>query len=447
MMKDTLHLRAPGNWINDPNGFIYYKGNYHLFYQYFPYAPRWGTMHWGHAVSKDLIHWEHKGIALFPTKEYDRNGIFSGSALEVDGKLYLYYSAIQYLETDPEDVHNTIEDRYLTSQAMLISEDGEHFDNWNAKRQIIPIITDCGCGDAKDTRDPKVWKEGDNYYLILGSTHYREQGRVLFYQSKDALNWRYQGQCQTEYMGNIMECPDLFRVGGQYVFIGSPMNILNDGLEYSAHAVCTLADFTKDNCTLHLSDECQYMDYGLDFYAPQSNVDEAGRRTVIGWMRMPKPVKREEDTRGAWNGMMSLPRLVEIRDGHICFPMHPSVNDFFDRQVEEKEALAAFQERKTIRMKTTIRNGEQLDIGGYRISLKDGILKTDRSRVFIEDEKYRMQAQLPKAFDACRLDILVDTDIIEIFVNEGEYVISHIVYELGDDWDGRIEEFFLSDEV
>ena len=143
MIKDTLHLRAPGNWLNDPNGFIYYKGKYHLFYQYFPYAPIWGTMHWGHAVSEDLVHWEHQGIALFPSKEYDRNGVFSGSAIEVDGKLYLYYSAVQYLRPDPENIHQTLGDSYLTSQAMLVSEDGTHFDNWNNKSQIIPVIADC----------------------------------------------------------------------------------------------------------------------------------------------------------------------------------------------------------------------------------------------------------------------------------------------------------------
>ena len=85
MIRDDLHLRAPGNWLNDPNGFIYYKGEYHLFYQHFPYAPRWGTMHWGHAVSPDLVHWKHLGVALFPTKDYDQNGVFSGTALEADG--------------------------------------------------------------------------------------------------------------------------------------------------------------------------------------------------------------------------------------------------------------------------------------------------------------------------------------------------------------------------
>ena len=104
MNKDIIHLKAPGNWINDPNGFIYYKGNYHLFYQYFPYAPSWGTMHWGHAVSKDLVSWEHLGVALFPTKYEDQNGCFSGSAVEYDGKMYLYYTGVHYNKPDPNNI-------------------------------------------------------------------------------------------------------------------------------------------------------------------------------------------------------------------------------------------------------------------------------------------------------------------------------------------------------
>ena len=103
MKRQTLHLKAPDNWINDPNGFIYYKGYYHLFYQYFPYEPRWGTMHWGHAVSRDLVTWEHKGLALYPTTRADQNGCFSGSAIEEDGKLYLVYTGVRYEVVNPDD--------------------------------------------------------------------------------------------------------------------------------------------------------------------------------------------------------------------------------------------------------------------------------------------------------------------------------------------------------
>lgn len=112
MIKNTIHLKAPGNWINDPNGFIYYKGMYHLFYQYFPYLPRWGTMHWGHAVSRDLVHWEHQGIALFPTRYEDRNGCFSGSAVEQDGRMYIYYTGVRYTRQNPLDIHECMEDNF-----------------------------------------------------------------------------------------------------------------------------------------------------------------------------------------------------------------------------------------------------------------------------------------------------------------------------------------------
>ena len=95
-MKNRLHVKAPGNWVNDPNGMIYYKGQYHLFYQHFPYAPRWGTMHWGHAVSPDLIHWEHVGVALFPSLSEDQNGCFSGSAVEENGVMHLFYTGVHY---------------------------------------------------------------------------------------------------------------------------------------------------------------------------------------------------------------------------------------------------------------------------------------------------------------------------------------------------------------
>ena len=178
MTKQELHLRAPGNWINDPNGFIYSKGRYHLFYQFFPYAPVWGTMHWGHAVSDDLIHWEHLGVALFPTKDYDQNGVFSGSALEKDGEMYLYYSAVKYLESDRENIHMAKDNRFETSQAMVISKDGIHFDNWKDKKQIIPVNQNEDQAHPTHTRDPKVWKDGDTYYMVLGSTYREEVGRA-----------------------------------------------------------------------------------------------------------------------------------------------------------------------------------------------------------------------------------------------------------------------------
>ena len=153
-----IYVKPENCWINDPNGFIYYKGEYHLFCQCFPYGPRWGRMHWYHMVSKDLVNWEKKGIALFPSKTDDRSGCFSGSAIEENGKMYLYYTGVNYLKENPEDINLCSDEQFVSAQLRLISEDGVHFDNIKDKKTVIPVIQDSKMGDARHTRDPKVCK-------------------------------------------------------------------------------------------------------------------------------------------------------------------------------------------------------------------------------------------------------------------------------------------------
>lgn len=404
MRQDFLHLKAPENWINDPNGFIYFKGRYHLFYQHFPYAPMWGTMYWGHAVSDDLVHWSHEKIALFPTKDYDRNGVFSGSAVEKDGKMYLYYTANRYLKEQDENIH-VADGEYEESQVMIISEDGFHFDNWNGKKQIIPVIRDDETADSMDTRDPKVWEENGVYYMILGSTYKHEIGR------------------------------------------------------------------------LELEANYSLIDYGGDFYAQQTNLDKDGRRVMIGWIRMPEAVTgmksskaavffeqnsdREENEREKitqstdknhlkksdksqllteerviWNGMMSLPRVVEVENGQVRFRVHPNVRKGLSRSLSSQDALRS---SNPFCIKTTLQNGDCLDIGGYQISMKDGTICTDRTRVFPHTDSKKLHCQIPDAGEKADLEIFVDPNLIEIFVNDGEYVLSNVVYDLGVEIKGKVQ--------
>lgn len=437
MIKDTLRLKAPGNWINDPNGFIYYKGKYHLFYQYFPYMPEWGTMHWGHAVSEDLIHWEHLGIALFPSKDYDRNGVFSGTALEQDEKLFLYYSAVKYLETDDEDIHRSKDEQFETSQAMIISEDGYHFDNMKEKKKIIPVIRDEKIAHPANTRDPKVWKYNDRYYMILGSTLQNEQGRVLFFESKDGEQWEYVNQYQHKNFGTVLECPDLFEICGQYVFQGSPMKIMEDGLEYANNSICACVDFTEEKCELSLPDSYQFVDYGLDLYAPQTNLDKDGNRVMIGWMRMPEAVPGDEE-RCSWNGMMCTPRVMEIREGHIMYQIHPQADQYLSKEVQKGQ----IDWKKAFRLKTSLKEGEELNIGGYRIFVEGDRICTDRSKVFGNHDHYRHTFSTPEVKGRYDLDIIVDENLIEIFVNDGEYVLSNVVYGLEHEINGPVTQIF-----
>lgn len=448
MIKDILHLKAPGNWINDPNGFIYYQGKYHLFYQHFPYAAAWGTMHWGHAVSEDLIHWEHEGIALFPTKDYDRNGIFSGSAVEKDGDMHLYYTAVRYLETDGENIHRCPEGKFESSQAMIRSSDGYRFDNWEGKKQIIPVIRDRKIADATHTRDPKVWQYGNWFYMVLGSTLNGQQGQILFYKSRDGEHWEYVNRHIDSAFGDILECPDIFPVGEGYVFLGSPMGVLKDRLEYAAQSICSPAEFVEEECVLKLVGQRQLVDYGQDLYAPQTCLDKEGRRVMVAWMRMPYAVKASD--RADWKGMMCLPRVVELRQDHVYFSVHPGVESYFDKNVEPEEPLD-FQ--KPYRLKVRLAEGRSIDIGGYRIWAEGDCIKTDRSRVFERTdfgmdtkaaECYRMISMSPALQGKFELDIFVDANLIEIFINQGQYVLSHVVYGLRPYLHGYVEAIYTS---
>lgn len=189
--NNNLHLKAPGNWINDPNGFIWYRGEYHLFYQYFPYEPMWATMHWGHAVSKDLVHWEHKKIALYPSRYEDMNGCFSGSAIQKDERLYIYYTGVRYEESSREDIHHCTNEKFESAQLMITSDDGYRFDNFHDKKVIIPPVADVSVGDRTHTRDPKIFESGGRYYIVLGSTNEKAQGKLLIYTSEDLEEWNY----------------------------------------------------------------------------------------------------------------------------------------------------------------------------------------------------------------------------------------------------------------
>lgn len=424
MDKDKIHLKAPGNWINDPNGFIYYQGKYHLFYQYFPYAARWGTMHWGHAVSKDLVEWEHQGIALFPTVYEDQNGCFSGSAVEHDGRMYLYYTGVHYLKPDPKDIHVCLEDAFDASQLMITSTDGFHFDNFHGKKVIIPPIEDKTVGDKVHTRDPKVWRGKDAWYMVVGSKTPDDKGKLIFYKSENLSDWELVNTVSKESgFGWMWECPDYFETEGGKVLVISPIGLLKEENLEGNQTICMPVSFEEKTCTMTIPDQYQYLDYGLDLYAPQSTVDEAGRRVLTAWLRMPEPVE------GKWIGMFCIPRVVEVKAGHIYFRVHPNVDQMYTKQITH----AAEADSAGYKISYEIEDGETICIGGYQIARKGSRICTDRKAVFPEHTKFRMQCCTPEIKEGFHLDIYVAANLIEIFINDGEYVISNGVYGLGNE--------------
>ena len=169
-----FHFEPRNGWMNDPNGLIYFQGKYHVFFQYYPHAPRWGPMHWGHAVSDDLIHWEELPIALFPNMEYENDGgCFSGSAIVKDGRLYLFYTSVS------RELGQT--------QSVAYSDDGLYFTKYSGN----PVILENPLG-FRDFCDPKVTYMDDTYYMVVGSGD-EYSGKVLLFNSNDLFHWAYVG--------------------------------------------------------------------------------------------------------------------------------------------------------------------------------------------------------------------------------------------------------------
>lgn len=436
-MSETnlVHLKAPDCWINDPNGFIYFKGMYHLFYQCFPYATQWGRMHWGHAVSKDLVQWEHKGIALYPSKLDDRSGCFSGSAVEQDGKMHLIYTGVNYIEEDPENINACLNDQFQSAQLMITSENGMTFDNLADKKTVIPPIAAQHIGSKTHTRDPKVWREKDAWYMVLGSS-VEGKGRLLFYRSRDLQHWEYVNHAEKENFGWMWECPDYFETDGEKVLIFSPMGFLNDGKAYDSAAVCMIPEFDAESCTMHLPDEFQFLDYGLDLYAPQSTTDAEGRRVLVAWARMPEAVD------GKWNGMFCIPRIVEVKNGHIYFRPHPNVQNRFTKKISSPTEAG----KGGYKISLDIDEGAEINIGGYRISYRNNRVSADRSTVFAAHDEIRCHFETPAIYEGNHLEIYVASNLIEVYINNGEYVLSNVVYGLSDQIQAENYEIFTTQD-
>lgn len=277
--------------MNDPNGLVFFRGKYHVFFQHNPYAPHWDRMHWGHAVSEDLIHWEELPIALYPDQDYENEGgCFSGCAVVKDDRLYLFYTSVSH-------------ERKQT-QSVVFSDDGIHF----VKYEGNPVISKNPLG-YPDFRDPKVAQFGEIYYMVAG-TGDQESGKVLLFSSLDLLNWNYEGVLfEGREFAPCIECPDFFRMGNKYVLMFSRMNMS----ERSTYFV--IGDFRNGQL---LDFVISRPEWGPDFYAPQTFFD-GKRRIMIGWMYH---WGKTAPVGCPFAGALSVPRELTLSEGKMLnFPV------------------------------------------------------------------------------------------------------------------------------
>ena len=275
--RQKLHLMPPVGWLNDPNGLCQFKGVYHAFFQYSPFNAEGGVKMWGHYTSRDMIDWEYQGVMLYPDQPFDCSGVYSGCALIEDGEMYLYYTGNVKLEDSGD--YDYINTGRQSNTVLVTSPDGIHF----GKKQLLMRNSDYPDDLTLHVRDPKVWKEHGTYYMLQGARTKEDVGQAVIFRSDDKINWTFHSRAETEEkFGYMWECPDYFEVDGKKILSASVQGLT--GEEWKDRNVYQSGYFTVEGDILgqySLSDY-RLLDYGFDYYAPQSFETEDGRRIQIG---------------------------------------------------------------------------------------------------------------------------------------------------------------------
>ena len=428
--RPAYHFLPERNWMNDPNGLIQWRGNYHLFYQHNPNGAFWGDMHWGHAVSSDLVHWKHLPMALAPTPGGpDKDGVFSGCAVDHDGVPTLVYTG-----TQPE--------------VQCIATGSEDLLTW-AKDPGNPVIPAPPEGlEVTGFRDPCVWREDDVWYMVVGSGIKDKGGTALLYRSPDLRAWEYIQPIlvgDKDETGEMWECPYLFPLGGKHVLL------------VSVHA--TVLYFIGTYRDYVFTPESQgNTDFGGHFYAAQGLLDDQGRRLLYGWIWEGR--SGEAQKAAGWAGVQSLPRVLTVRedgrfgmvpageysmlrDGHWHWAgvaVNPGAawtpEDALGDCLEVRAHLVPSVDGNVALGVRRSPGGEEETLIRYDASAK--ALSVDRARSSLSDTQSKDVRTAPLTLDpdgTLDLHVFVDRSVIEVFAN-GHCCLTTRVYPEGADATG-----------
>lgn len=447
--RQTYHNQAVTGLMNDPNGFVWHDNCWHLFYQWCPWGAVHGLKHWYHIISRDLVTWKNMGVCLLPDQEngYDNKGVYSGSAMPIDDKIYLYYTGNH---RDPDWT------RHSYTCLARIGKDG-----WPEKYPL-PLF-----GSHPDytehQRDPKIicLPGSDCYYMLIGAQTKDRRGCAIVYKSEDLRHgWMFAGELRVpgfEAFGDMWECPSIERLGGRDVLLFCPQHLTIAGRGGTQnHNGYIIGSMDWENLVFTPDGQFHVLDFGFDSYAAAcaNNHQEPDKAILIAWMGLPDvsyPTDEED-----WAGCLTLPRELTVRRRRLVQQPLPALKKLRDEQIPVRtEAGAVTALPKAAEIEIDCRPGafmlslftDAAGNGGLRISCDDAQteISVDRSRMAsrfnIEEGECRSR---PLENGLLHLRIFIDSSSIEIFVNDGEAVFTSRVFPLASEHFFRAEgDFFI----
>ncbi len=432
--RPLFHVTAPTGWINDPNGFSLYQGEYHLFYQHYPYKDVWGPMHWGHAKTKDFITWEDLPVALAPDQPFDEEGCFSGSGLETPEGHVLVYTGLRKVNGEIEQ-----------NQCVAIG-DGLHYQKLSENPVALGKQLPKGFS-TEHFRDPKVWEKDGTYYLVAGNKNADNHGQIVLFTSTNLRDWQYKSVLACDEKGEIgvmWECPDFFPLDDTYVLLTSPQDMVaTEEFHNGNNALWMRGRFDEEN-GVFTKEVIGEVDDGIDFYAPQTLETADHRRIMIGWMQSWDNFMKPADQK--WANMMSLPRELSMKDGHLIQKPVREINQYHQNVMvyAHQQCLGEMQlpyvKGRCLDMTVTIHSSNYHEFTiqfakdkSHHVSFtyhKDkNMFELDRSYCgMIRDVVAIRRKALKVPYPELTMRVILDRYSAEIFINGGEQVFSTTFY-------------------
>lgn len=431
--RQSYHIQASAGLLNDPNGFTFYQGEYHLFYQWFPLGTFHGMKYWYHMKSSDLVYWEDVGIGIEPGDPQDSHGAYSGSGIVKDDKLYLMYTG---------NTRDEQGERHPLQNLAVMDSTG------TIKKRARPVIKAVPKGYTEHFRDPKLWFSGGKYFCVIGAQRTTETGCAVLYSSSDLEAWNFEGEITTSLgdFGYMWECPDYFEMDQQGVLLFSPQGISPEGDHFrniyqSGYIVGKPLD-VETRTFEHGA--FQELDRGFDFYAQQTAIAPDGRRILVAWMGLPD-TSYPTDSNG-WANCLTLPREITLREGKVI--QQPVRELQMLRKQEVKFESTLYDEVKTFESfsgtsyelicEFTGANAERIGIEFRTGKSEKTVLLYDRvgKKVILDRSRsgqpiateYGTERRCSLDADTIKFQLFVDSSSVEIFVNDGEEVFTSRIF-------------------
>lgn len=419
------HLMPPTGWLNDPNGLCQKDGVYHVYFQYTPYDSGWGTKLWGHYTTTDMITFKQEQPFLYPDQDIDRDGVYSGSAFIEDDTIHYFYTGNIKL-TDRDD-YDYINEGRIQNTIHFTSKDGLKI----SEKELIMTNSDYPENMSKHVRDPKIFKKDKYYYMVIGARNRDNKGCVLLYRSLDLKNFEYYNIITTpEVFGYMWECPDLFELDGELFLICCPQGVEQVGYDYAniyqTGYFKVDYDFINNSYVLGKFKE---LDRGFDIYAPQSFLDEQGRRILYAWMGIPDASYHNRPTvEYDWQHALTMPRVLTYRDGQIY--QSPLVEMENLRLDKYEASLDIFNQTVPtsvcFEMNLLFENNEDIEI-----QIRDDVKLVYQNQILtlsLQDSGCGRTTRSVEISNINEITVFSDTSSLEIFINQGQEVFTTRLY-------------------